>query len=101
MEDDTTITPFHQPGSLIDPLTEIAREGARQMLAAALKAEPAGRTAACCSPRDRARAVHPDRHRPDGCVANFAFSRVRLTGGHTYAASAAKVSKALAPLAGI
>ena len=27
MEDDTTITPFHQPGSVIDPLTEIAREG--------------------------------------------------------------------------
>lgn len=29
MKDDTTITPFHQPGSVIDPLTEIAREGAR------------------------------------------------------------------------
>ena len=41
MEDDTTITPLHQPGSLLDPLTEIAREGARQMLAAALKAEAA------------------------------------------------------------
>ena len=38
---------------------------------------------------------------PSGCVANFAFSRVRLTGGHTYAASAAKISKALAPLARI
>lgn len=25
MTDDTTILPFHQPGSLIDPLTEIAR----------------------------------------------------------------------------
>jgi transposase-like protein len=41
MKDDTTITPLHQPGSIIDPLTEIAREGARQMLAAALKAEAA------------------------------------------------------------
>lgn len=41
MEDDTTIAPLHQPGSLLDPLTEIAREGARQMLAAALKAEAA------------------------------------------------------------
>lgn len=41
MTDDTTITPLHQPGSTIDPLTEIAREGARQMLAAALKAEAA------------------------------------------------------------
>lgn len=41
MEDDTTITRFHQPGSVIDPLTEIARDGARQMLAAALKAEAA------------------------------------------------------------
>ena len=39
MKDDTTITPLHQPGSIIDPLTEIAREGARQMLAAALRAE--------------------------------------------------------------
>ena len=36
MQDDTTITPLHQPGSIVDPLTEIAREGARQMLAAAL-----------------------------------------------------------------
>ena len=41
MKDDTTITPFHQPGSIIDPLTEIAREGARQMLMVALKAEAA------------------------------------------------------------
>ena len=41
MNDDTTIIPFHQPGSILDPLTEIAREGARQMLMAALKAEAA------------------------------------------------------------
>ena len=41
MNDDTTITPLHQPGLILDPLTEIAREGARQMLAAALKAEAA------------------------------------------------------------
>ena len=41
MNDDTTISPLHQPGSILDPLTEIAREGARQMLAAALKAEAA------------------------------------------------------------
>ena len=39
MNDDTTITPLHQPGSVEDPLTEIAREGARRMLAAALRAE--------------------------------------------------------------
>lgn len=39
MKEDTTITPVHQPGSIVDPLTEIAREGARQMLMAALKAE--------------------------------------------------------------
>lgn len=39
MEDDTTITPLHQPGSIEDPLTELAREGARRMLAAALRAE--------------------------------------------------------------
>lgn len=41
MTDGTTITPLHQPGSILDPLTEIAREGARQMLAAALRAEAA------------------------------------------------------------
>ena len=39
MTDDTTIIPFPQPGSIIDPLTEIARDGARRMLMAALKAE--------------------------------------------------------------
>jgi len=39
MTDDTTIISFRQPGSIIDPLTEIARDGARRMLMAALKAE--------------------------------------------------------------
>ncbi|RDC67759.1 IS256 family transposase [Rhodovulum sp. 12E13] len=39
MDDDTTITSLHQPGSVEDPLTEIARDGARRMLAAALRAE--------------------------------------------------------------
>ena len=42
MTDDTTIIPFHQLGSIIDPLTEIARDGARRMLMAALKAEADG-----------------------------------------------------------
>ena len=39
MNDDSTITPLHQPGSVEDPLTAIARDGARRMLAAALRAE--------------------------------------------------------------
>ena len=39
MTSDTTIIPFRQPGSINDPLTEIARDGARRMLMAALKAE--------------------------------------------------------------
>ncbi len=39
MKEDTTIIPFCQSDCVADPLTEIAREGARQMLAAALKAE--------------------------------------------------------------
>ncbi|ULB09955.1 IS256 family transposase [Cereibacter azotoformans] len=39
MSEDTNILPFHQPGTVLDPLTEIAREGARRMLMAALKAE--------------------------------------------------------------
>ena len=42
MTDDTTIIPFPQPGSIIDPLTAIARDGARRMLMAALKAEADG-----------------------------------------------------------
>jgi len=39
MDDDTMITPLHQPGWVEDPLTEIARDGAKRMLAAALRAE--------------------------------------------------------------
>ena len=39
MTDDTTIIPFRQPGSIIDLLSEIARDGARRMLMTALKAE--------------------------------------------------------------
>ena len=42
MTDDTMIIPFRQPGSVIDPLTEIARDGVRRMLMAALKAEADG-----------------------------------------------------------
>ena len=42
MKDDTTITELHQPGTILDPLSEIARDGARRMLMAALKAEAAG-----------------------------------------------------------
>jgi len=41
-KDDTTITDLHQPGTILDPLTEIARDGARQMLMAAMRAEAAG-----------------------------------------------------------
>lgn len=39
MKNDTTILPFHQSETIADPLTELAREGARRMLAEALKAE--------------------------------------------------------------
>jgi hypothetical protein len=39
MKEDTSIIQFRQPGSVEDPLTEIAREGARRMLATALEAE--------------------------------------------------------------
>ena len=39
MKDDTTILPFRQSERIDDPLTEIAREGARRMLAEALVAE--------------------------------------------------------------
>ena len=39
MPGDTTILGFPQPGSILDPLTEIARASARRMLMAALKAQ--------------------------------------------------------------
>jgi len=39
MNEDTTVLPFRQSGKIEDPLTEIAREGARRMLAQMLKAE--------------------------------------------------------------
>ncbi len=39
MKNDTTILPFHQSETLVAPLSEVAREGARRMLAEALKAE--------------------------------------------------------------
>ena len=61
MKDNTTITPLHQPGTILDPLTEIAREGARQMLAAALRAEAASFVASFSDERladGRQRVVH-------------------------------------------
>ena len=61
MNDDIMITPLHQPGSILDPLTEIAREGARQMLAAALRAEAASFVARFADERlsdGRQRVVH-------------------------------------------
>lgn len=39
MKEDSTVVEFRQSDSIDDPLTEIAREGARRMLAQALKAE--------------------------------------------------------------
>ncbi len=39
MKEDTTVIPFRQTELIDDPVTEIAREGARRMLAEALKAE--------------------------------------------------------------
>ena len=39
INNDTDIIALRQPESVDDPLTEIARDGARRMLAAALRAE--------------------------------------------------------------
>jgi putative transposase len=39
MSRDTTVIPFRQPDAMDDPLTEVAREGARRMLAQVLIAE--------------------------------------------------------------
>ena len=61
MKDDTTIAALHQPGAILDPLTEIAREGARQMLCAALRAEAASFVAQFSEERladGRQRVVH-------------------------------------------
>ena len=49
MSRDTTVLPFRQPEAIDDPLSELAREGARRMLAQVLIAEliplsPCGRT---------------------------------------------------------
>ena len=45
MEKTTDIVPLRQPESVEDPLTEIARDGARRMLAAALRAGRPGQAA--------------------------------------------------------
>ena len=55
MADFATTTPLHQPGSVKDPLTEIARDGARRMLAVGLRAEA-----------DAFVAQYPDEILPDG-----------------------------------
>ena len=39
MSRDTTVIAFRQPDNINDPLTELAREGARRMLAQVLVAE--------------------------------------------------------------
>ena len=39
MSKDTTVVPLRQPEAIDDPLTEVAREGARRMLAQVLVAE--------------------------------------------------------------
>jgi putative transposase len=39
MKNDTPSLPFRQSETILDPLSELAREGARRMLAEALKAE--------------------------------------------------------------
>ena len=39
MSRDTTVIPFRQPDAIDDPLTELAREGARRILAQVLIAE--------------------------------------------------------------
>ena len=39
MSRDTTVIPFRQPDAIDDPLSEVAREGARRMLAQVLIAE--------------------------------------------------------------
>ena len=47
MSRDSTVIPFRQPEAIDDPLTEVAREGARRMLAQALIAEADALVAQC------------------------------------------------------
>ncbi len=47
MSRDSTVIPFRQPEAIDDPLTEVAREGARRMLAQALIAEADAFVAQC------------------------------------------------------
>ncbi len=61
MEEDTTLTRFHLPGTILDPLTGIVREGARRILAAALWPEAARFVASFTDerlPDGRQRVVH-------------------------------------------
>ena len=61
IKDETTFTPLHPPGTILDPLSEIAREGALQMLAAALRGEAASFVASFTDerlPDGRKRVVH-------------------------------------------
>jgi transposase-like protein len=60
MTEDTSIVALRQSGAVDDPLTEIAREGARRMLASALEAEVEAfleRHADECLPDGRRRVV--------------------------------------------
>lgn len=51
MTNDTTVLPFRQSETVVAPLTELAREGARRMLAEALKAEADAFVASFCDER--------------------------------------------------
>ena len=105
MKDDTTITPLHQPGTILDPLTEIAREGARRMLAAALKAEAASFVARFEDerlPDGRQRIVHhgtgPERTIQTGIGAiRVARQKVRDRAAHLPAEKRIRFTSAILP----
>jgi hypothetical protein len=63
MSRDTTVIPFRQPEAIDDPLSELAREGARRMLAQVLVAEA-----------DSFVAMWKDLKLPDGRDAGASFS---------------------------
>src|ERR1700680_4051651 len=73
MSRDTTVIPFRQPDAIDDPLSEVAREGARRMLAQVLIAEADAFVAQWKDlklPDGRDRVVRhghgPQRRNPDG-----------------------------------
>jgi len=97
MTNDTDIIALRQPESMDDPLTGIARDGARRMLAAALRAEAdtfGARAAASAHPWQHLSALQPHSScdRSPGSITSRSNSMIRL-------AAKASISRTRSPSA--